>query len=226
MFFLNTSKPIVEISAQLDLLYLILACVGLVIVMVCIGSYLFGYGKSLQDNVQQIKALGVDMKISVITVCILVGIALIVPIVWKSFNDTVSALNNTRIKLENDNKTIAEERDQIRHDLELVQSRIVRDQVVLLELDGIPFDQFPQKSNISVGYYNSQAEFPQAIPYDIVCDGKVKRLQVILKNVNSDTEFPRLEVVQTNPDRKWVYENVKPCGAPIFVLRNAKETLQ
>lgn len=83
MFFGNVSKPLIEIPTQLDLIYLILACVGLLIVLACIGSYLFGYGRSLQDRVQEIKAFGADMRISVITVCILVGIALVVPLYGK-----------------------------------------------------------------------------------------------------------------------------------------------
>ena len=225
MFFLNVSKPLAEIPTQLDLIYLILACVGLLIVLACIGSYLFGYGQNLQSRVQEIKAFGADMKISVITVCILVGVGLVVPIVWKSFNDTVAALNKSRQQLENDKLTIEKERDQIRLELESTKSKVIHDQVLLLELDDIPFNQFPKKNDLRVGYYDLNSESPQIITHDVVNDGKRKRIKIFLKNINNDTEYPRLEVVHTITDQKWVFEDFKPGAIPVFVLKKEKEVI-
>ncbi|THU38162.1 hypothetical protein FAM09_15900 [Niastella caeni] len=224
MFFLNVSKPLAEIPTQLDLVYLILACVGLLILLTCIGSYLFGYGQHLQGRVQEIKAFGADMKISVITVCILVGIGLVVPIVWKSFNDTVGALNRSRQQLESDKRSIEKERDQIRNELESAKSKISRDLILLLELEGIPFSEFPKKADLTVGYYDHNSEFPQIITHDVVNDGKVKRIKVFLKNINNETEYPRLEVVKANTDQKWVFEDFRPGAIPVFVLK--KEIVQ
>lgn len=225
MFFLNVSKPLAEGPTQLDLIYLILACVGLLIVMACIGSYLFGYGQNLQSRVQEIKAFGADMKISVITVCILVGIGLVVPIVWKSFNDTVAALNKSRQQLESDKLMIEKERDQIKHELESTKSKIIRDQVLLLELEEIPFSQFPKKTELTVGYYDHNSEFLQIITHDVVNDGRKKRIKIFLKNINNDTEYPRLEVVHTKSEQKWVFEDFRPAAIPIFVLKKENEII-
>ena len=49
---------------------------GAAVILVCIAAYIFPFGKNLRDNknLQSIKAGGVDLKVNVITVFVLVGI--------------------------------------------------------------------------------------------------------------------------------------------------------
>lgn len=226
MFFLNVTKPLAAVPAQLDLLYLILACIGVLIVLVCIGSFVFGYGKNFQDHVQEIKIFGADMKISVISFFILIGIVMVVPVVWTSFNNTVAALNKAHAELQNGVVKIEKDRDDARRELEAIRLSSKRDQVLLLELDNVPIEQFPGKNDIMVGYYDLNSETRQLIPHDIVTDGRTKRVKIYLKGINNETAYPRLEVVHVKTNQIWVFEDFKPGAMPVFVMKKEKTSVQ
>lgn len=83
----------------------------------------------------------------------------------------MSALNKSRQQLETDKEAIEKERDQFRRELESTRAKITHDQVLLLELEDMPFNQFPPKNELSVGYFDVQSEFPQIITHDVVNDG-------------------------------------------------------
>jgi hypothetical protein len=196
---------------QLDLIYLTLACVGIVIILVCIGTYLFGYGQDLKDRVQRIKALGADMQISVITVFLLVGLGLIVPLVWTTFNDTVNRLSE-----------VESERDNLKKEVELVKSNREKDQSLFLELDSVD-KQFPKKDSIRVLYtiYGSEEE-KNVDEFTIVQDDPGKKIKVTFKNINDSYRLSRLEVIHVSRNYRWVISDLTP-SIPVVTLKKENQ---
>src|SRR5260370_33460709 len=55
---------------------IILPTFGVGIVLFCLLSFVFPYGERFKDKVQKIKALGVDLEVSVLALFILVGVVM------------------------------------------------------------------------------------------------------------------------------------------------------
>src|SRR5271154_864552 len=127
----------VSTNSQLELTYLILACVGISIILVCIGAYIFNYGERIKERVQNFKGFGLEMSVSVITVFILVGVAMVVPMIWNSFSRTMDALNQKDQELLKENQTLTKKLDENQKTLEAALSNAMRNQVLYLALDSI-----------------------------------------------------------------------------------------
>ncbi len=64
------------------ILKIILPCAGIVVILFCIGAYFFKYGINLKDNIQEFKMFGADLRISIVTVFVLIGLILVCYMVW------------------------------------------------------------------------------------------------------------------------------------------------
>ncbi|HVF82049.1 MAG TPA: hypothetical protein VM884_08955 [Flavisolibacter sp.] len=210
------------ITSQLDLMYLVLACVGIIIILGCIGAYLFGYGGAFKDKIQEISAFGADMKISVVTVFILVGVGFIVPLVWTSFNDAVRTLNHSKETLMNEKDKALRERDQLRILLDQANAKRTRDQVYFLELEGIAETETFKKEDIQVVYYDFNSEAPQVLEHELT-PGRKRRVKVLFKNITDDTEFPSLEVINKKTEQRWFIEEFKPCRPSLTLKKSINE---
>ena len=210
----------IPLSTQLDLVYLILAFVGIVIILVCIGTYFFSYGERLKDKIQEIKAFGTDMKISVVTVFIFVGVALIIPMVWTGFNNTIKALDSSRQNLQSEKDSIIKERDVLKLKFEDAMAKRTRDQVCLLDLEGVSERDFPKKEDVQVVYVDENSTgLPQIIDHEITA-GQHKKVKVTFKNINDDTEYATIEVIRISTDQHWVFEEFRPAR-PLLSLKKA-----
>jgi len=210
----------IPLATQLDLVYLILACVGIVIILVCIGTYFFSYGERLKDKIQEIKAFGTDMKISVVTVFIFVGVALIIPMVWTGFNNTIKALDNSRQSLLTEKEAIIKERDLFKLKFDEAMAKRTRDQIYLLDLEGISEREFPKKEDIQVVYIDENSTTaPQIIDHEITA-GQHKKVKVTFKNINDETEYATIEVIYKSSNQRWLFEEFRP-GRPSLTLKKA-----
>jgi hypothetical protein len=196
---------------QLDIIYLTLACVGILIILVCIGTYLFGYGQDLKDRIQKIKALGADMQISVITVFLLVGLGLIVPLVWTTFSHTVDRL-----------AAAERERDDYKREIEKVRSIKEKDQSLFLELEDAG-KQFPKKDSIRVLFTDYGTEEGKNFDeFNIVQDDQGKKIKVTFKNINDNYRLSRLEVIHISQNYRWVVSDLTP-GIPVITLKKENQ---
>jgi hypothetical protein len=192
-------------TTRLELIYLVLACVGLLIVIICIGAYVFGYGVNIRDRVQEISAFGAQLKISVITFLILVGVLMIVPIVWNQFNDVVRSLEAAKEKVK------------------VLERTQTKEQPLLLELEGISGKVDLKKEDFVVLCFRDNESQPQEMPCEIVSlPGKPDRLKVIFKDVNDNTTFPELEVRHANDSMTWRFGLLRPT-IPVITLKKAKD---
>ena len=192
-------------TTRLELIYLVLACVGLLIVIICIGAYVFGYGVNIRDRVQEMSAFGAQLKISVITFLILVGVLMIVPIVWNQFNDVVRSLEAAKEKVKV---------------LERTQTKA---QPLLLELEGISGKEDLKSEDFAVLCYRADGSEPQEMNFEIVrVPGKPNRLKVTFEGVNDNITFPSLEVRHTHDSLTWRFGLLTPT-IPVITLKKAKD---
>ena len=192
-------------TTKLEIIYLVLACVGLLIVIICIGAYVFGYGVNIRDRVQEISAFGAELKISVITFLILVGVLMIVPIVWNQFNDVVRSLEAAKEKVK---------------DLERSQ---IKAQPLLLELEGINGKEDLKREDFAVLCFKVGESEPQEMNFEVVrVPGRPDRLKVTFKDVNDNTTFPNLEVIHRNDSKTWRFESLTPT-IPVITLKKAED---
>lgn len=69
---------IIQIQKQMIIVISFLVIGGVIMLLICISAYIFPFGKNLRDNkiLQTIKALGMDLKVNVITIFVFVAIAM------------------------------------------------------------------------------------------------------------------------------------------------------
>jgi hypothetical protein len=58
-------------------LKIVLPLIGMIIILLSIGAYFFKYGTRIKDCIQEFRMFGADMRVSIITVFIVVGLILI-----------------------------------------------------------------------------------------------------------------------------------------------------
>src|ERR1051325_8809456 len=94
------------------ILKVVLPIIGLLIILFCLGAYFFRYGTRLKESVQEIKMFGADLRISILTVFILVGLILTFAGTYFTIVDTNSKLakmlEEEKTKASQSQKTIFE----------------------------------------------------------------------------------------------------------------------
>lgn len=97
------------------ILKVVLPTAGLIIILFCIGAYFFKYGSHLKDSVQEIKMLGADMRISIITVFVLVGLIFVFAGTYFNIVNTNSKLAKMLEDEKQRGLTIKQKRSGLRH---------------------------------------------------------------------------------------------------------------
>jgi hypothetical protein len=193
------------------MLLLSLAAVGVVIIICCI--ILFFTRVEIKDKIQEIKMLGAEMKISVITFFVFVGLILIVPILYTNYRAVITDVALLNKEHEN---TVTELKAQI-EELRKTQTRTV---TLYLDLEKTSEDRFPSKDQLSVGYTKPGigSDQLQTLNHFVDFFQGHRRVGVRIEDVKPETEFSSIEVVNKQSNERWIIEGVKPF-LPVITLK-------
>ena len=194
---------------QFEIFLLGLAIIGILIILACI--ILFFTRIDFKEKVQEIKLLGAEMKISVVTFFVFVGMILILPVLYTYYVAAIGEMSG----LKDENKKLALRIE----DLSKGQYRNV---VLYLDLEGVNAEQFPKKEDLHVGYTipGNQSNQLQTLKHWVEYHQGRRRVRVQLDEVRMDTEMSSLEVTNKVTNEVWIIEGLKPISPLITLKKN------
>lgn len=194
-------------ASQLQILMLGLAIFGILIIL---GSIIvFFTNLELRERVQEIRLLGAEMRISVITFFVFVGLLLILPILYTNYISAVSDMSGLQ---EKNTKLQARMEDILKN-----QNRTV---ILYLDLDGVSNENFPKKDDLHVGFSIPGGESNQlkTLNHWVEKYQGHKSVRIQLDDMKSETELSSLEVKNKLTDETWIIEGLKPFF-PLVTLK-------
>ena len=200
------------------ILKVILPLIGLIIIFVCVGAYFFNYGARLKDSIQEIKMFGADMKISIITVFVLVGLIFVFSGTYFTIVNTNSTLSNILEDEKKKNNEYVLELNELRgqvKELKLSQNKTL---AYFLDLDGIK--DLPDPKNLIV-YYTLWGDEDKRIPLNCtpITSNEKPRLSVIIPDLKPKTFITKLVVEDRVTNRKWGAGSFLPLS-PSLILNH------
>jgi hypothetical protein len=190
---------------------LLLSLLGIVILLVCL--ILIGTKRvpELKSN-QTIKAMGIDLNISLITLLVLVGLTL--------------ALTSTYLQIRNyDEKLTVAERKEA--SLEAALSRAGKMNVnSVVNLDGInSAEEMPKLEDIYCRYYVKSPDREGWVERAKVTPGiYTLDLVVTFEDITPMSSIERIEIKDRNPQhpRTWTLDHVGYVLSPKFLIKRAQ----
>jgi hypothetical protein len=193
------------------ILKVVLPTIGLIIILFCIGAYFFKYGNNFKDNVQEFKMLGADMRISIITVFVLVGLILI-------FAGTYFNVVNTNSKLakmlddekqkSNDYQTQLFKLQGEVNTLKLSQNKTLN---YFLDLDGVA--NLPNPKNLKVTYKLwGDEDKENVLNCSPVTQNDKQRLFVTISDLTPASFVTSLTVEDITTRHKWKVNSFFPLS--------------
>lgn len=186
------------------LLKIVLPIVGLCIILFCVGAFFFRYGARLKDSVQEFKVFGADVKISILTVLILVGLIL-------TFAGTYFTVVDTNAKLakmldEGKAKIDGYERQQQLLQGELTALKLMQSQNktlnYFLDLDGVT--EIPNPKNLKVVYKLwGDEDKENVLSCTPITKSGAQRLRITITDLDPGSFVTSLVVEDVVKKRKW-----------------------
>ncbi len=184
------------------ILKIVLPLIGLAIILICIGAYFFKYGACLKDCIQEFRMFGADLKISIITVFILVGLILI-------FAGTYFNIVNTNSKLahmldEEKEKSNAYQSDllQLRGQVNLLKMAENKTLNYFLDLDSTNIMPDPKDLKICYKLWGEEDKEKPVICSPVTSFEK-QRLLITIYDMKPESFITSLVAVDTRTNRKW-----------------------
>ena len=197
--------------SHLQVLLLVLAIIGSLIIICCL--ILFFTNIQIKDKIQEIKLLGAEMRISVITFFVFVGLLLILPVIYTNYITVMADINNSNKQHEKTETELQAKIDQLSRS----QSRTV---TLYLDLENTDDHDFPKKDQLFVGYTEAGigSDRLQTLTHFVDFFQGRRRVGIRIDNVRPETEYSTIEVINSRTSEKWVVEGVKPF-LPVITLK-------
>lgn len=196
------------------ILKVVLPTIGLIIILLCLGAYFFKYGANIKDSVQEIKMLGADMKISIITVFVLVGLILI-------FAGTYFNIVNTNSKLakmlddekqkSNDSQTQLFKLQGEVNSLKLSQNKTLN---YFLDLDGVADIPNPKDLKVTYKLWGDEDK-ENVLNCSPVTQNDKQRLYVTISDLKPESFITSLMVEDIKTKHKWKVSSFYPLSSSI-----------
>ena len=184
-----------------------LSIFGVVILFICVILILTKRALT-PIRPEKIKAFGVELEISVLTLLVLVGFVLSISSIYLHVNGYQQQVISSQKDLEKRNTEVAEARKQLE---------------AAKKIDMIVYVKLPDNSgqsklgDLRANYYlRGQADKP--IQADISRGIEANSYSVSFKNLTPDTYVESLEVVDEKTNRVWVKKNFFPLN-PTYDLK-------
>lgn len=179
--------------------------IGIGIILFCLLSFIFPFGRKFKNKVQKIKGFGVDIEVSVLTLFILIGfilsfIGLFLNI--KSYEDSIKDMNKKILSIKTENKMLSE----------TIKGKEKMEINVLLNLEIKDNDEPPEIDQLKCEYYLNV----QGKKVSIECkvgDGVANdQFQITLKDITRDITIWKIVLTEKSTNKKWVYNRAfSPC---------------
>lgn len=193
------------------ILKVILPLIGLIIILLCIGAYFFKYGTNLKDSIQEFRMFGADMKISIITVFVLVGLILI-------FAGTYFNVVNTNSKLaqmlEDEKKKSTSYQGELlelkgqNNLLKLSQNKTLN---YFLDLEGTA--ELPDPKNLKICYKLwGEEDKEKSLNCSPVTTNEKQRLLITIPDIKPESYIMSLVVEDLATKRKWKASSFYPLS--------------
>ena len=180
---------------------IILPIFGILIVFFCILSFVFPYGEKFKGKTQKIKAFGVDLEVSVLSLFIIIGLILSLIGLFLQVKDYENQLDFKDEEI-NDVKNNA---DAAKLALEQAQKRQI---VLLVTLEDISENNMPKFEDIYCSY-QLYGEV-ERVRVDVNPGYESHQLRITLKGLESDALIASLELTDKEKNRKWVKKTFMP----------------
>ena len=189
---------------------LVLSLFGICFLVVCLLLISLNRVPSLKSS-EKIKAFGVDVNVSAITILVFVGLSM--------------SLTSTYMQVQNYEGQLAETRRQVEESngrsraLEMALARAGKTNIsARIKLEGVANPkQLPQLSDAYCRYFD--ADKGAWVNEVKVTPGVALDYVVTLENITSATRIERIEFVDRKTNRTWYVESVAPL-APTLTLRS------
>ena len=200
------------------ILKVILPLIGVIIIFVCVGAYFFKYGSNLKDSIQEIKMFGADMRISIITVFVFVGLIFI----FSGTYFTIVNTNSTLSKILDDEKkkSAAYELELTRLQGQITALKISQNKTVAYFLDLAGIQELPDSKNL-IAYYTIWGDEDKRIPLNCtpITSNEKPRLSVIIPDLDPKTFITKLVVEDIVTKKKWGTSSFFPLS-PALILNH------
>ena len=193
------------------ILKVVLPTAGLIIILFCIGAYFFKYGSHLKDSVQEIKMLGADMRISIITVFVLVGLIFV-------FAGTYFNIVNTNSKLakmlEDENQRgLSYQTEKIRLEAQVNTLKISQNKTLsyFIDLDGV--DNIPDVKNLKISYKLwGDEDKENLLSCSLTTQNDKQRLSITISDLDPKSFITALLVEDVSTKHKWKMNSFYPLS--------------
>ncbi len=199
------------------ILKIILPCAGIVVILFCIGAYFFKYGINLKDNIQEFKMFGADLRISIVTVFVLIGLIFIFAGTYFNIVNTNSTL--TKMLNEEKERSKKNETELIGLQGEIKTLKLSQNKTIdyYLDLDGIT--NFPNPNDLKVCYMvwgDEDKEVP--IKCTAITQNNQQRLQVTISDLVPGTFITAMVVQELSTGKKWIVNSFFPLSPSLKLL--------
>jgi len=212
MYFLQVN------SEKIQWLYWILPIVGVLLILFCVFAYFSKIGLKVRDKVQEFKFLGTELKISVITFFVLVGLIFIFFWVYLSYNDLLGNLKKNNEALNQLNESLKVSVKQKETEISTMQKAQNKSISFFLSLEGISGTSINDLRSFTAYYRTFDKD--QDFPLDIIPTGVEDRskIKITINDITTSTFIT--ELVVKNATDTWLVENFAPLN-PILPLKKA-----
>jgi len=194
----------------------VLPLFGVGIIVFCLLSFVFRYGKNIRGKTQKIKGFGVDMEVSVIALLIIIGVLLSIIGIYLQIRDFEAEIKKHEKKVVSANSA----KEELKR--ALAQANKIH-MNVLLTLDGVNPDQLPKLEEVVCEYYTIVGGEKKSVMAPVTKGGH-NQFQITLTEVTKQTTITELSLKDLSTDRKWLYSDSKTFWplVPVYTLEEEK----
>ena len=185
----------------------VLPIFGIVILLLCFGSFVFPYGDRFKGKIQKVKAFGLDLEVSVIAFFVIVGVIFSLTGAYFQQKNYEKKIADTEEALANKDRELKEKEKDLNKKIELE----IKPSILLENIDA---DSKPELENLICSYQISGK-------WDSVRVEKgVFRLDyaIVLEDITPSDHIEFLKVEDSLTGRMWVKE-IGSILTPKYSLR-------
>jgi len=199
---------------------ILLPAAGILIILFCLGAYFFKYGDRLKENIQEFHMFGADLKISIITVFVMVGLIFIFAGTYVNIVDANADLKTELTDQRKQNKELTGQISELSGQIKALKLSQNKTLDYFLDLDGQD-NTLPDIKNLRICYKTWGAE-DREVP--LTCKpytfNEKQRLQVTMSDLTPGTFITAFIVKDVGTNQQWKASNFFPLS-PALKLNKA-----
>ncbi|MEE9553376.1 MAG: hypothetical protein V3W18_03675 [candidate division Zixibacteria bacterium] len=181
----------------------ILPILGVLILLVCVGAFLFPYGEKFKGKIQKIKAFGLVLEVSVITFFVMVGMIFLLLGVYLQMKNYEERLDKAQLDRDNANAALT-----LAKKMELT---------AVITLENVGEDNMPKLEDIQCSYYLYGDMTPKRI--NVIKGYRSDQFKIIFQDISSKAHIAQLVLEDVSTGNKWLKENFMPLE-PMYILES------